>query len=322
MKLAFQLGVHRVLRRAKLGTLTVLSLHRISPDRNFFWNPIDPERFRSLLEYVSKHYKVISFGQLELEQGEDDRPILILSFDDGYLDFYQYALPILRSFDLPSNHNIVISSAEQGQLIWTERLNLIFQYCLDYGLELEIQLGEGKLRKESVTSDSMPFYLEVFKALLELSEEERSIHLDELSSRYPYSEERQMMSWAQLRKCMEGKVEIGCHSWTHPNLNTLSEKQLEFELIESVRRLEDEMGVQVDIMAPPNGQLNQRVEDFLNESNYRYVLKVDDQINQLPLPSSAGPRYISRINMIDEPIEEMILRVEGFHSRFRPIMSN
>lgn len=317
MSIAFRLGLHHLLRRSKRGTLTVLSLHRVSPDRNHFWNPIQPQRFEKLLEYVSKNYKVISFSELTEVQGSDGQPLLILSFDDGYLDFYEYALPLLRSYGLPSNHNIVIDAAEHGKLIWTERLNLIFQHCLDKGLDFEMQLDDRNYRKERISNDSMPFYLEIFRMLLALSEEERSAHLDDLENRYPYTERREMMSWDQLRECLDAQVEIGCHSWTHPNLNTLKEEALQMELFDSAKRLEERLGIHVDIMAPPNGQLNQKVEGFLEDSSYRYVLKVDDQVNELPLGLSSGPHYISRINMIDEPISEMILRLEGLHYRFR-----
>ena len=83
------IGVSSLLRAKKDGLLTVLSLHRISEERNSFWNPIHPKTFDQLLGYVKKNYRVIGFNELENENhSKSNKPLLILSFDDGYYDFY------------------------------------------------------------------------------------------------------------------------------------------------------------------------------------------------------------------------------------------
>src|SRR5689334_14309883 len=105
------------------NSLTVLSLHRISPDIDFFWQPIHPDTFDQLLKYVKKHYEVICFRDLNSLPKTNARPYLILSFDDGYYDYIEYALPLLKKNNLPSNHNLVVSCLESNQLIWTQRLN-------------------------------------------------------------------------------------------------------------------------------------------------------------------------------------------------------
>ena len=99
-KLLYAFGVPSILRIGKSNQLTILSLHRVSPERDFFFDPIDPIVFRKLLKYVQKHYKVISFQELEdISIIKSKKPLLILSFDDGYVDFYEYALPILTDFN-------------------------------------------------------------------------------------------------------------------------------------------------------------------------------------------------------------------------------
>ena len=103
LKLLYQLGLPSLLRTKKKGTLTVLCLHRISDDRDFFFNPIKVRTFEMLLEYLNKHYSIVPFSELKKTTS---KPKLVLSFDDGYYDFIENALPLLIKKGIPSNHNI------------------------------------------------------------------------------------------------------------------------------------------------------------------------------------------------------------------------
>jgi hypothetical protein len=53
------------------------------------------------MDYIAKRFKVVTLD--EMHDGEKSSlPKLVLSFDDGYKDFYDNALPILDRFGLPS----------------------------------------------------------------------------------------------------------------------------------------------------------------------------------------------------------------------------
>jgi peptidoglycan/xylan/chitin deacetylase (PgdA/CDA1 family) len=72
----------------------VLNFHRVSPEPNPFWPPMTPEAFADLAGYLASRCRVLTFGELADAQ-TDRRPTIILSFDDGYRDFVEYAMPIL-----------------------------------------------------------------------------------------------------------------------------------------------------------------------------------------------------------------------------------
>ena len=312
------IGVSSYLRSRKANQLTVLSLHRISDKRNTFWNPIKPATFEELLVYAKKHYEVIGFKELhERHEAKTSKPLLILSFDDGYYDFYEYALPLLVKHDLPSNHNIVYECAENQLTIWTERLNVLFEFFLKNSVPVEIDFGNRNSKRENYDS-WMAFYLDTFKTLLNLPVVQRNSVLKELSTKADVDTSQRMMNWDEIKECASNGVEIGSHSYSHDSIGTISETDsLKKEVLGSKTAIESKLGKDVDVFALPNGQTGEKADSLISESDYKFVLYANDELNQMPLTYHQTPIQISRINLVDEPFPQMALRLEQFHKLLR-----
>lgn len=61
---------------------------------------------------------------------------------------------------------------------------------------------------------------------------------------------------------------IGSHTDTHPNLSTLSQDELDKELIDSRRILEDITDQSIDWLAPPGGMYNRNVLEHADAQGY------------------------------------------------------
>lgn len=313
-----QFGVPKLLRLSKKQTVTVLSIHRISDEQDYFWQPITPKNFDALLKYVTQYYTVISFADIpQIAQASSKKPFLILSFDDGYYDFYEHALPILQKYQLPCNHNIVNSCASDNLIIWTQRLNYIFNHCRNHELALSFTINQQVYQKEK-QQDWMSFYIQIFKLMLQLPQGTRSALLDAQEEQFSLSPQYRMMTWDEVIDCSKHNVEIGCHTYNHDVLSTIHDPEiLRFEIIQAKKELEAKLNQEIYILAFPNGQSHQAVFDTINQTNFTYILHVHDSVNPLHMFQNQEVYNISRINMIDEAIPEMILRTELFHSKLR-----
>jgi peptidoglycan/xylan/chitin deacetylase (PgdA/CDA1 family) len=313
-------GVSKFLRAKKRNKLTVLSLHRISDEPDFFWEPIGVAAFEKLLEYVSRYYNVISFsGIAEATLNTNhEKPFLILSFDDGYYDFYENALPLLKKFDLPANHNIVNACANENAVIWTQRLNDIFNYARNKQKDISFYVDEKKITQVDFSGDMMKFYLWAYKWLLQKPMPERLMIISEIEQRFSLSSRPRMMNWDEIAECAENRIEIGCHTYNHDVLGTIrSLDLLRQEVVQSTREIENRIGKRIEVLALPNGIGHNAIDEVAAEAGLKHILYVGEKVNDLLNYQNNGIVHTNRINMVNEKLPEMILRTALFHSNIK-----
>lgn len=312
LKLLNLLGLPGFLRRSKGNSVTILCFHRVAPERDHFFDPVDPAAFEQIIQYCLKHYHITSFAKV-LEPAT--KPKLILSFDDGYYDFMEYAIPVLAKYQLPSNHNLVNSCLSNGNTIWTQQLNDIFNYLRNNNITDNKTVAQyGTAFADNWSS----YYNAFFQKMLSLKKEERDDILGSLLAQYKIKSQYRMMSWEDARLCAEKyQVEIGCHTYTHDCLATLSTREeMDTEIGRSLEEMEARLGFRPSLLAPPNGQYSESVLDYIKEKGIQKVLILDDK-TATPQGLQQPFALISRINMGNEPLAMMKLRAELFHAKLK-----
>jgi len=76
--------------------------------------------------------------------------------------------------------------------------------------------------------------------------------------RLPSLEKRLMLSWGEIQEMQKCAIEFGAHTLTHPDLTKLSPQQIELEMGDSKKRIEDAIGAQVSSFAYPFGRFDER----------------------------------------------------------------
>jgi peptidoglycan/xylan/chitin deacetylase (PgdA/CDA1 family) len=85
-----------------------------------------------------------------------------------------------------------------------------------------------------------------------------------------------MLEWGRLGELHARGVELGAHSHSHPQLDTLGVDRAREELVLSRRLLEDALGTEVETFAYPNGYSSPRVRTLAREAGYRAACGVKD----------------------------------------------
>lgn len=99
---------------------------------------------------------------------------------------------------------------------------------------------------------------------------------------------RGFLSWAQLRELARHGASIQSHGHRHVSLDELSSREVELELAESRRCIEDELGAPAVLFAPPNGRMRPDLPRRARLLGYRAVcssrvgLWRDVQVAEIP----------------------------------------
>lgn len=275
------------------GELRILAWHRICDDdpRHF---PFDeglisatPEFFRRQMQFVSRHFNVISFHDLDRAL-RDLQPLppraLIITFDDGYRDNYTTAFPILREFRLPATIFLATGHIGQVKLFWWDQI----AYLIKRTERETIHIPE--LSETPVSLAGLPARHRAIERILawlkQAPDEVRTGLVDGLSSRLDVEmpaglAEGMHMSWEEVKEMAARGIEFGSHSVTHPILARISEEQLTRELVESKREIEQRLGGEVVAFAYPAGRrsrINPAVCQAVARHGYRYAVAFDEGI--------------------------------------------
>ena len=310
------IGISWYLRRRKKDYLTVLSLHRITEERDYFFKPITPINFINLLEYITKKYTVINFDILE-ENKTYSKPPLILSFDDGYSDFLEFTLPIMKKFGLTANLNLVNNCLNGEMTIWTQELNEIFNYLKNNKITNNNIINTNIKNLDECNNNWFFYYKNFYNYLSKIKYNLRNKILENLKFQYAINSQIKMLNWNDAIKILKEGIEIGSHSYRHDSLNTLDmEEEMQFEILNSILEMKDKLKKNITILALPNGLYNESVILYVKKIGIKNVLLVKNDVTPLKILSSDF-NIIDRIGMTNDNQAEMILRTELFHSHFR-----
>ena len=97
------------------------------------------------------------------------------------------------------------------------------------------------------------------------------------------------LSWDEAREMARAGMRFQSHAHDHVYLTPLSAPVLERQVLDSKRRIEDELGRAVDFLAAPYGDVNRRVREAALAAGYRAVCTSWDW------PARAGRRTVSRM---------------------------
>lgn len=247
-------------------------------------------QFDQQVRWLKKHTTPMTMSDLS-EQLEAGKPLpprpSVVTFDDGFVDNYENAFPILKRHGVPATFFVSTGYIEQNKTFWFDwlahcvlnpawrRLKL---KSLDVDMELPASDAERRqvldqlLRKAKKVSGQPE--LELVDELLAHQEAHRSPDCARHSA---------PMTWDMLREMRAGGMEIGSHGVGHYLLAKLTDEHLNQELIDSKAALDRELDQATVSIAYPVGSAeaaDQRVFDKARRSGYRIGVVYDNGWNQ------------------------------------------
>ena len=210
-----------------------------------------------MLEFLSNRYRVVSLNKLiDHLQNSSREFVVCLTFDDGYRDNMEHALPILEQFNCPATVFITTRFPEGDTWMWWYEL---WEYLQEKErLEIEFE-GTQRIWDCSDNSKKNRCYLDLSSWIMMLPMERQKALLSVVTKteeRHSYS--NLCLNWDDIKKLdRHPLVTIGAHTHSHPVLSMESKVTARKEIEKSKELLEDNLGHSIEHFAYPFGTSNE-----------------------------------------------------------------
>lgn len=235
--------------------LSVLIFHRVlsKPD------PLQPDapaenEFEAKLRWVKEHFNVLPLrAALEgLKQASLPERPLAITFDDGYADNHDLALPVLQALGLPATFFVATGYLDGGTMF-----NDVIIESVRQARGESLDLSSVGLDAYRITNDHerLAAILEILPRIKNLSggrRSEISARIAELARASVPSD--LMMSREQVARLRQSGMDIGGHTVSHPILASTEDDEAWMEIEAGKRALEEIVGEEVTLFAYPNGR--------------------------------------------------------------------
>lgn len=237
--------------------LSILIFHRVlaRPDP-LLPDEFDAARFDRVCGWLRRWFDVLPLSDAArlLREGRLPGRALSITFDDGYADNHDVALPILRRHGLPATFFVATGFLDGGRM-WNdsiiEAIRRTSHDAVDLygiaGLSGRLPLGELGDRRAAIGR--------IVDALKYQPLQDRLEAVDALTRRLGAAlPDDLMMTGPQLRRLHADGMAIGGHTVRHPILARVGLDEARAEIAEGRRALEAIVDAPVELFAYPNGR--------------------------------------------------------------------
>jgi peptidoglycan/xylan/chitin deacetylase (PgdA/CDA1 family) len=118
-----------------------------------------------------------------------------------------------------------------------------------------------------------------------------------------------MLSAEDIKFLHKNSGEVASHSHTHSILTNLATDEVDFELSESKRILEEITCEEVNTLAYPNGVFSEEVMERGKKLGYKFFLKTEDKINRINREDLETSFF--RVNQYHKSASEALAHIYG-----------
>lgn len=273
------------LRRVQNPKFVILCYHGIGESGNPLGQAPSREMFEAQMRFLRQNYRVVSLEEVcrELRSTPNGVPGIAITFDDGYRSAYTVAFPILQEYRLPSTIYLTFDSVETSQVAWYDRVFLAMAVAPSGEIQLDLQ-GPWRFQLNSL-EDRFRAALEVVALLRTLPNSQRRECCALLENRIGLPQNAlssRILTWDEIHTMHQAGIAFGSHTLTHPVVSQLSPRELEKELADSKRLLEEKLGVPVLDFAFPFGKASDcsaGAIEMLSRCGYRSAVTTVPGVN-------------------------------------------
>jgi peptidoglycan/xylan/chitin deacetylase (PgdA/CDA1 family) len=240
--------------------------------------------FDMQVRWLLERFEILSFTQLLARWNDNEwderKGYCVLTFDDGWLDNYRHAFPILKTYQVPATIFLPTNYIGSNEWFWTEKIAyLLARLSQNSMTSVQRKRAGGVIAELSGLAHhnfvgqhgiSLATAGEVIGRCKLVSPNEIQSGLNKLSEILEVSipHERVTMNWSEVAEMAGNGISFGSHSCSHHLLSRLNEETIRQELQESDRVLRTLPVGYLPVFCYPNGDNNDAIQDLVRQSQY------------------------------------------------------
>jgi peptidoglycan/xylan/chitin deacetylase (PgdA/CDA1 family) len=257
-------SILRLASRLTPPSAAILAYHSIAEKPqltdHIFGASTSKAQFEKHMKTLARKFRPVSLEEV-VQFAKSGRQLppgaVTVTFDDGFADNYDVALPILNRYGIPASFYIMVNAVENGTLPWYCRLRFTFHATNKRewkdsasGRAFRLDVPEERKAALNLAWDT--------GAKLTGSVQERFIGgvEESLGTEPANGPHGFMMTWEQVRGLRRAGHTVGAHTLSHPNVAQVSSCEARAEIVESKRHLQERIGEAIEHFSYPHPALN------------------------------------------------------------------
>lgn len=271
---------------------------------------LDSSLFRQQIEYMRNNFNVVTMEQvIDAVEGKSKLPenALLLTFDDGYIDNYTFALPVLEEYGVQGSFFIPGKTFATHQLLDVNKIHYILAsadiYKLVEDVKREMDYYRGTENDYAPTDELFNEYavanrfdvkeIIFVKRMLQtvLPEKIRNTISSNLFEKYVDVTEEQLayelyMTEEQIRIMKRHGMFIGIHGYDHYWLGNLSPEQMKQDISMALDTMDEFIDRKHWVMNYPYGNYNNDVLEYIKNQGACVGLTTEVRIADIGVDSA------------------------------------
>ena len=288
------LGLYHRLRNRR--TLTVIMFHRVLDPGDPRWASCDPDYtlaadlFARCLAFFGRHYHVVGSEQvLEARRGGAPLPprALLITFDDGWADNVEFALPRLKAAGMPGLLFVVADAIDRRLPFYQEQLVSAWRLGRLGTADLQRAMAAVGHAATPAPANDNASLRRLIGELESLPRALRESVLAALAQRLDDGH-RSMVVAAELEQLVQGGVAVGLHGNTHEPLPLVDDLDAELGGARAQVAARLPAGTTPSTMSFPHGRYDMDIARRAQSAGYELVFTSVPVLN----PARPGPGWL------------------------------
>jgi peptidoglycan/xylan/chitin deacetylase (PgdA/CDA1 family) len=264
---------------------------------------LDIGEFEKQMRHVKRWYSVTSMDEVDkrLKSGEKfPLASVVITIDDGYLNNYKLAYPVLKKLNLPAIIYLATGFIGTKNGLWVDDLVDILlstklkTFCFP-------ELFGDKVLDISTHRRKMGTLTKLYEEIVQLEHNKKILIMRKLSNVLGRNEvrrnktERKMLNWDEVIEMSKNHISFGAHTVSHPTLSKMELQEAKREIWESKEEIKNRLDCKVWHFAIPNGKkedFNEELKKYCKEIGFRTVVSTEPGVVSV----QSDPYFLKRIN--------------------------